>query len=55
MTVGEVLSAICKYAGDDSDYLLMVRDIYSIEVNGNSVVIYCTDSNTGIITIVVDE
>ena len=55
MTVGEVLSAICKYAGDYSDSLLMVREIYSIEVDGNCIKIYCMDSNTGVITIEVDE
>lgn len=52
MTVGEVIAAVCKYASDyDGWSNIMAISIYGIEVNGDSIDIVCTDSNTGTITI----
>ena len=50
MTVGEVISALCKYASDmddDNDYMLMCKSIYGIDVkNENRIEIIFLDGNT---------
>lgn len=47
MPVGEVISALAKYASDfDGNYLLMVSSIYSIEIKGEEIEIYFIDGNT---------
>lgn len=45
MTVGEVIALLCKYASD-ADTNLMVRSIYSIEVDEGEIHLYFTDANT---------
>ena len=45
MTVGEVISLICKHASDE-DMHLMARSIYSIDVNDDEIRLYFTDANT---------
>ena len=45
MTVGEVMALLCKQASDEDMYL-MVKDIYSIDVNDEGIYLYFTDGNT---------
>ena len=50
MNVGDVISALIKYASDwNRDNLLLLRDVYSIEVHDNDeyeIEISFTDGNT---------
>ena len=46
MTVGEVISLLCKQASDNDVYL-MGRSVYSIEVNDEGIHLCFTDRNTG--------
>ena len=48
MNVGKVVSALIKYASDyDGDKLLLLKDIYSIEVDRNDEIeISFVDGNT---------
>ena len=45
MTVGEVIALLCKQA-IDKDMYLMVKSIYSIEVNDEEIYLCFTDGNT---------
>lgn len=47
MSVGEMIAALAKYAGDfDGDELLMVKTVDSIEVGESTIKVYFTDYNT---------
>ena len=45
MTVGEVISLLCKQASD-KDMYLMAKSICSIDVNDEGIYLYFTDGNT---------
>lgn len=47
MTVAEVIALLCKQASDE-DKLLMAKDIYSIEVNDEGILLSFVDENTEI-------
>lgn len=49
MSIGEVISAFALCASsfdDDKDRLLMLRDVYEIEVHYKYIIIYFVDRNT---------
>lgn len=55
MTVGEIISLITKQASDlDKDYLLMCKDVYSIDVIDGGIELSFVDGNTQNYTIYTD-
>ena len=55
MTVGEVVAALARCCSDyDGDYMLFVKEIYSIEVNDDNIEVYFVDANTANIRIYSD-
>ena len=49
MSIGEVISALALCASsfdDDKDHLLMLRDVYEIEVHDNYILVHFVDANT---------
>lgn len=49
MRIGEVMAALALCApswDDDADRLLMLRDVYSIDVKGDHIDIFFVDGNT---------
>ena len=49
MSIGEVIAALVLCASswdDDADHLLMLRDVYSIDVKGDRIDIFFVDGNT---------
>lgn len=44
MTVGEMIALLCKQTSD-KDMYLMVKSIYSIDVNDKEIHLYFTDGN----------
>lgn len=51
MTVGKVIALLAQYCADVDD-LLMCRSIYSIEVDGNSIIVHTTNSSCSEIIII---
>lgn len=45
MRVGEVIALLCKQASEKDAYL-MLKSIYSIDVNDEEIHLYFTDGNT---------
>lgn len=57
MSIGEIISAIALCASsldDDKDHLLMVKNVYSIEVKEKYIEVYFVDGNTSNIRIYSD-
>lgn len=54
MSVGEVLAALVLCASsfdDDADRLLMLKDVYCIDVKGDRINIFFVDGNTSPISV----
>lgn len=45
MTVGEMIALLCKQASNKDTYL-MIKSIYSIDVDDEEICLYFTDGNT---------
>lgn len=55
MNVGEIISALALCASNtDNDYLLMLRNVYSIECKGEYIEVYFVDGNTSNVRIYSD-
>lgn len=48
MSVGEVMALILKHCSSEGDDLLMLHDIYMIDIDDEGVILRFTDGNTPI-------